>query len=156
MTFHNDPRFKSVRTLDEVTKAWSIYGLPHSGFVHLSQDEILQYPGLIPNQHVVATGGNIDNVYMISAFHGLHCLQSLQRAFAIVTDNSTNGNYEFALHANHCFNYLRQVVLCAADFTLEGPDMIPEPGESPLRGWGVEHKCWSWKKMEEWRDRHAI
>jgi len=59
-------------------------------------------------------------------------------------------------HASHCFSYLRQGVLCTADMALEGPDPVPIPGESPLRGWGVEHSCRSWDNVLDWRDRHLV
>lgn len=100
----------------------------------------------------------MENVFMLSAFHGLHCLKSIHKAFGrlqannATTESTTMGHIN---HASHCFDYLRQSIICAGDMTIEGPDLTAKPGESPLRGWGVEHQCRPWRKVLEWRDSHA-
>jgi hypothetical protein len=43
-------------------------------------------------------------------------------------------------HANHCFDYLRQSLQCAADTSLEWP----KPGTQIVNGWGMPHLCRSW------------
>jgi hypothetical protein len=96
---------------------------------------------------------------MISAFHQLHCLLELQKAFVQMdrkNDTSSPGDATHMNHASHCFNYLRQGVLCAGDMALEGPDPVAVPGESPLRGWGSTHSCRSWDAVLDWRDEHAV
>ena len=98
----------------------------------------------------------MSNVYMISAFHQLHCLQELQKAFVQKDKHNSSGDETHINHASHCFNYLRQGILCAGDMALEGPDPIPVPGESPLRGWGTTHSCRSWDGLLDWRDEYAV
>jgi hypothetical protein len=45
-------------------------------------------------------------------------------------------------HINHCFDYLRQAVMCSGDTTLEKA-VVGDDGnvERIIEGWGVEHQC---------------
>ncbi|EQL01716.1 hypothetical protein OCS_02569 [Ophiocordyceps sinensis CO18] len=156
VTFRDDARFHHLSTEAEVSRAWEAYNLPASGFVHVAASQLATL-GLEPNKNVKE---GMENVYMISAFHSLHCLQSIHKTFARLRANATaaaNGTApQDAFHAAHCFDYLRQSLLCAGDMALEGPDSNPEAGESRLRGWGVEHQCRSWDSLVEWRDSHSV
>ncbi|KAF1997771.1 hypothetical protein P154DRAFT_524513 [Amniculicola lignicola CBS 123094] len=85
--------------------------------------------------------------YMMSSFHQLHCLSYLAEHFqqgygGIALDE------EVAHHSAHCFNYLRQGIMCAADTTLEG-----KTEEGP--GEGSEHECTDYDALLEWANEHA-
>lgn len=127
-----------------------------AGFVHITNPSA---HSLEPNHGVI---DGLDNVYMISAMHQLHCLQQLQKMLVrSANDTFENSTVSAGIrrdlnHASHCFDYLKQSVLCSADDTLEGPDENPEPGQSPLRGVGVEHHCRSWDGLLSFRDEHSI
>ena len=69
------------------------------------------------------------------------------------TEGSTDSQDEHAahrdaLHMEHCFDYLRQAILCAGDTTIE---WARESGEGEVGGqvdgWGVEHQCRSSKTI---------
>ena len=100
---------------------------------------------------------------MVSFYHQLHCLRDLQVHFVGLSANASHdglGKREplgdsQRYHAEHCFNYIRQGIRCAADSTLEGPDLVPEPGQSPLRGWGVIHQCRKWDSFLTWMDENS-
>jgi hypothetical protein len=86
--------------------------------------------------------------YMVGVFHQLHCLSYLiehyQQGYAGV--NLTD---EVAFHSAHCFNYIRQALMCNADTTLEG--MTEEgPGE------GTEHECIDYDALLEWANENAM
>lgn len=126
-----------------------------SGFIHLSEPAIYSQE---PNKNVLK---GIENVYMISAYHQLHCLKKLhialfelqaelQNAKSLtsrhgdhkhsVANNATTMNYrpEVSIgHVEHCFSYLKQGLMCAGDVALEGPD----PNGKTLKGWGATHQC---------------
>lgn len=58
-------------------------------------------------------------------------------------------------HVAHCFDYLRQALMCAGDMTIE------HAMESPLGqkrittdGWGVKHQCSGWNEMAAWTLSH--
>jgi hypothetical protein len=85
--------------------------------------------------------------YMMTVFHQLHCLSYLaehfQRGYAGV-----NLTEEVGHHASHCFNYIRQGIMCSADTTLEGKTEAG-PGE------GSEHECVDYEALLEWANDNS-
>jgi hypothetical protein len=84
---------------------------------------------------------------MMSVFHQLHCLSYLAEHF-----QQGYGGVELeekvAHHSAHCFNYLRQGIVCSADTTLEGATAAG-PGE------GSVHECVDYDKLLEWANGHS-
>ncbi|KAI0543517.1 hypothetical protein F4679DRAFT_568437 [Xylaria curta] len=85
--------------------------------------------------------------YMMSVFHQLHCLSYIvdhyQRGYA-----GANLTEEIAHHSAHCFDYLRQSIMCAADTNLEG-----ETEAGP--GWGSDHQCADYDAVLDWANKHG-
>ena len=54
---------------------------------------------------------------------------------------------EVAHHSSHCFDYLRQGLMCNADTTLQGDTGTP--------GWGTEHDCVDYDALLEWANDHG-
>jgi hypothetical protein len=54
---------------------------------------------------------------------------------------------EATRHVTHCFDYLRQSVLCAGDSALEGKS---ETVHGMTDGWGNEHVCRSVSAQKKW------
>ncbi len=52
-------------------------------------------------------------------------------------------------HVRHCFDYLRQTLMCNADTNLEVIDW--HTGGST--GWGFERQCRDYKKVVDWAER---
>ncbi|KAI8949550.1 hypothetical protein F4801DRAFT_553130 [Xylaria longipes] len=116
----------NLSTIEEAEAAWSDY--EEVAFIHLENPE--RY-SLRPNREAVP---GTKNVYMMSAHHQLHCLKRLHIAFVGLKNLSPQKLTEDLVsirHAEHCFNYLRQGILCAGDVTLEGLDP-----EGTLLGYG--------------------
>jgi hypothetical protein len=102
----------------------------------------------LPKPYTIAIDRHSDGPgYMISAFHQLHCLSYLavhfQEGYAGVELED-----EIAHHSVHCFNYLRQGIMCNADTTLEGKTEAG-PGE------GSEHECVDYDALLEWANENA-
>jgi hypothetical protein len=102
----------------------------------------------LPEPYTVALDRHNDGPgFMMSVFHQLHCLSYLaehyERGFAGV-----NLTEEVAHHSAHCFNYLRQGIMCSADTTLEG-----KTGAGP--GEGSEHECTDYDALLEWANTHS-
>jgi len=60
-------------------------------------------------------------------------------------------------HADHCFNYLRQAILCAADTTIEAsqPKVRPDgKNDSGASGFGMTHTCRDWTQVREYLDEN--
>nr|XP_036578869.1 uncharacterized protein CTRU02_11123 [Colletotrichum truncatum]KAF6786252.1 hypothetical protein CTRU02_11123 [Colletotrichum truncatum] len=151
--FQKDSRFHELYTKESVKKAWAIYNLPHGAFV---QPPNIADLGLSPNNNTVIDG--LENVFAISAFHQLHCLQSLQSNLVDLAKSrrTPEETLQVIKHASHCVEYLRQGIHCAADNTLEGPNLEGPGGDSLLQVWGVHHNCQSWDDLVDWRDKYAI
>lgn len=47
-------------------------------------------------------------------------------------------------HMAHCFDYLRQSLMCHGDMTLEWPRTEPDGRRVVVDGWGIEHQCKDW------------
>lgn len=102
----------------------------------------------LPDPYTVAIDRDSDGPgYMMSAFHQLHCLSylavHLQQGYAGV-----NLTEKVAHHTAHCFNYLRQGIMCSADTTLEGKTEAG-PGE------GSEHECVDYDALLEWANSNS-
>lgn len=54
-------------------------------------------------------------------------------------------------HITHCFDYLRQSIMCAGDTTLEGRTYDSDGAEIPI-GWGSYHECKDWEQIKGWAD----
>jgi hypothetical protein len=90
--------------------------------------------------------------YMISSFHQLHCLSTIMNSYANIRlgKNETSMGY----HIAHCFDYLRQGILCSGDTTLEGNNTANYPDvEIP---WGTAHRCVDWESLREWADEKTV
>lgn len=78
--------------------------------------------------------------YMITAFHQLHCVSYLIRAFSAARLRDPTFIFEDE-HIIHCFDYLRQGIICAADSTLEGNNTSTD---------GVHHVCNNFDALKAW------
>ena len=47
-------------------------------------------------------------------------------------------------HIHHCFDYIRQSLMCAGDMAMEWPRTEPDGRRIAVDGWGVPHECKSW------------
>ena len=66
-------------------------------------------------------------------------------------DNSRkSGHHHDASHMQHCFDYIRQALICAADPTLEKRnDTI-----SGVKGWGTTHQCRDFEALKKLTEEH--
>lgn len=85
--------------------------------------------------------------YMMAVFHQLHCLSYIVEHFQTGFDGSSLTK-EVAHHSAHCFDYLRQSIMCAADTNLEG---ATEAGP----GWGSKHVCTDYDALLTWANEHG-
>ncbi|KAK7045129.1 hypothetical protein R3P38DRAFT_3308804 [Favolaschia claudopus] len=88
--------------------------------------------------------------FAVSMYHQLHCVIGIRSALYRASINDTEETLVSLGHINHCFNYLRQLLLCRADTTLEPTTVVKFPdgrvGASAL-GEGVNHVCRDWTQV---------
>lgn len=93
------------------------------------------------------------DVYDISLFHQLHCLSSIRAHLLLLRGSIGRNNSEEIQkilldpqvpHVYHCFDYIRQALMCAGDMTIEWPREEADGRRFAFDGWGVAHECKSW------------
>ena len=55
-----------------------------------------------------------------------------------------------ARHTAHCFEYLRQSIMCGADSTVEPAENAEE---GAFLGWGFRRQCWDYLELKRWAER---
>ncbi|KAM0798338.1 hypothetical protein BDR22DRAFT_780321, partial [Usnea florida] len=81
-------------------------------------------------------------VYIIDAYHQLHCLTIVRKTFYEI---SRNQSLTYPLgHSTHCFDSLRQYVMCTA-----GDTLLYSWGRN-ITGDGQLRKCRSWSALRDW------
>lgn len=94
----------------------------------------------------------------VSVFHQLHCLDALRIAYygALAADpqdsmeHADHNDHDDPHHVRHCFDYLRQSLMCAADTNIEPVDMTL--GGST--GWGTFKMCRDFGAVRNWAEAH--
>ncbi|CZT23732.1 uncharacterized protein RCC_09446 [Ramularia collo-cygni] len=133
-TFQLDTSFTSVPEHGKTEPAWD--SLLPNGLGYVNNTE------LAPDFSVV------------SVFHQLHCLYTLRRAYyAEQSDHDGLEDFDFGLernkHAGHCFEYLRQSLMCSADSSIEPAHVKKTDGQEFL-GWDVSRTCRSYDQLKQW------
>lgn len=82
------------------------------------------------------------HAYTPTMAHDLHCLTTFHDALYSRNPEATPG------HVQHCLNYLRQMILCDPDLTLEDADALEV--DHYLRPGGTAHVCRDWTAV--WRE----
>jgi len=83
-----------------------------------------------------------DYTFTTSMTHQLHCLHAIAETFAAMSSNRTDKMpAEGPWHLAHCFDYLRQSIMCCGDVALEGEQTTFPPGMRGSDGWDAKHVC---------------
>ncbi|KAJ7457319.1 hypothetical protein FB451DRAFT_1274572 [Mycena latifolia] len=94
--------------------------------------------------------GPAHRAFAVAMFHQLHCVRLMRGALDRRYDDVARG------HMHHCLNYIRQMILCDPDLTLEPPDVLDRDFE--VQRTSAIHVCNDWsvmyadaaKNWEEW------
>ncbi|KAL7283425.1 hypothetical protein ACG7TL_002855 [Trametes sanguinea] len=96
-----------------------------------------------------------DDYYAVSMYHQMHCLNSFRKIFN-GHRNASRGEHDSA-HALHCLTYLRQMVLCSADITLEPAFTARNVDGRKTKaayGTGVTHECRDWVQVRDYVEKN--
>lgn len=94
----------------------------------------LSYSSSSPTSQPTHTNHHLQQSYLVQHF---------QQGYG-----GTNLTQEVAHHSAHCFDYIRQALMCAGDTTLEGKT---EAGP----GWGSVHECVDYDALLGWANEHS-
>lgn len=111
-------------------------------------------------------------VYTTSVTHQLHCLYMIMHGFNDLALNGgsfamdmaggehdeglTREGEDPAAHLSHCFDYLRQAIMCHGDTALEGLQTTFGPDVGGSDGWNVKHVCKAWDEVYDWLETHRV
>ncbi|TLS26681.1 hypothetical protein PpBr36_04257 [Pyricularia pennisetigena] len=135
---------------EDELKAWSHLMPVGRGLVMVDGTGLPAQPGLDPSLPRGASGWT-------GIAHQLHCLYSTKHAFYDLYYNRT-GDKKTPLfgvswqleHLNHCWDYVRQTIMCNPDLTIEWR------GAEEGTGWGYERQCKKWEPIYDWLEKHRI
>ena len=77
-------------------------------------------------------------VYSTSLTHQLHCVFIMAQTYAGLTSNRTLPD-DHHWHIIHCFDYLRQSIMCTADVAIEGLETTAPDHNGGSDGWDAKH-----------------
>ena len=123
------------------------------GYVEVKTPE--QYSSLLQPIHDYPN----QTVFTTSMTHQLHCLYTILDAYNRL---QLKGPVKMAWHINHCFEYLRQGIMCAGDVALEGAATTfpedPVTGEDVggSDGWDGQHVCKDYGQVYDYLSRETI
>lgn len=107
-----------------------------------------------------STSGYTPHVFCVTMYHQLHCLNVFRTSYTSAKANALvwpgNGTW-YDFHLNHCLNYMRQMILCAADTTLMPAtelDLSFGLGRYEASSDGVVHRCRDWTQVRRFVEQH--
>ena len=96
---------------------------------------------------------------IVAMFHQLHCLYAIREGYFGLRDG--NPDKVPVGHLGHCWDYIRQSIMCNGDTTLEW--VAPPPDDTKgSTGWGYQHQCkdfgaiYSWAEENRWMTSTGI
>ncbi|KAL3421015.1 hypothetical protein PVAG01_07460 [Phlyctema vagabunda] len=118
------------------------------GFVNLTTKDA-QY--FVPGSPAPKSDETVET-YGVALFHQLHCLGSIRAALAAINSTSMAANPEYRNsvdvgHLGHCFDYIRQSLMCSGDMSLESYPHLNKENNVAIDGWGAAHTCRDWDTM---------
>ncbi|EAT84094.1 hypothetical protein HBI56_059040 [Parastagonospora nodorum] len=128
---------------EEASKAWDAI-LPGHGVVAI-EPEYARSKKLPETVILPDSGGKL--TFVIEAYHAIHCVTNLRKHYVALERNETR--HWSASHDRHCFDALRQYIMCNIDDTL-------------LKTWGKrdaghdqEKKCHDWDRLRAWAEERS-
>lgn len=102
-----------------------------------------QLPASLTHPH---EGGKV--VYALEAYHMMHCTQILRRDFLLLwAGQAATKPLE---HAMHCFDALRQSIMCQAN-----DELLIITGHGHTNGFNQTRQCRSWDALRDYATAHT-
>ncbi|KAK5740509.1 hypothetical protein LTR17_004546 [Elasticomyces elasticus] len=159
ITFEHNDLFSGPAS-PERDEAWSLIAPLGDGFI-LLPNSTAQGAYDLPLGQCTSRG----QIYDISVFHQLHCLANIRRHLsAMKTALDEADQHESNVHAlqphddhvYHCFDYIRQALMCAGDMTIEWPRTETDGSRFAVDGWGITHECRDWSAIMEFMKQNSV
>ncbi len=102
-----------------------------------TEDAAQEWSSIFPQGGGFLRLGADGRLFGLALFHELHCLARIRRAMSMRQSSE---------HVHHCFNYLRQVIMCEANPTIE--PVIPILGRRSVNA-EIPRVCHDWTRVYE-------
>ncbi|KAJ7302447.1 hypothetical protein DFH08DRAFT_73561 [Mycena albidolilacea] len=112
-------------------------------------DDDHKWASIVPNKRGFIRHGAKGVPISISLYHQLHCVNGIRFAYVATRDGlfkTEKARAASFAHVNHCFDLLRQSMLCKSDTTL-----IPVNASSQA---GVTRRCRDWEQVRKFVDEN--
>ncbi|KAF5866548.1 hypothetical protein ETB97_011433 [Aspergillus alliaceus] len=145
--YNPDPTYTIYQSNDTREKWMQLFP---RGMGYIQIDKVKEL-GIVPDfiRNVNSDGSGR---FCVAAFHQLHCLYLIFEEFS----QALHGQIKHPSgHTIHCYDYLRQSIMCAADSNLE-PFRSRFEGMKPgdgVDGIGSIHQCRNFEELYAWADR---
>ncbi|CBX98577.1 hypothetical protein IAQ61_007796 [Plenodomus lingam] len=158
--FREDRRFtsdhKTPASVNATKQNWLNLFPRGNGFLNIPNYADYNLP---PPMHFHATPGQ--QIYAIALFHELHCLMSISGFMDKLVLQMRRKDFtlfdEEIEHNDHCFNYLRNAIMCFGDTTLEGQSQDPLFQDvAGTDGTGALHICRNYDEIFAWAGKHKL
>ncbi|KAH8650040.1 hypothetical protein BX600DRAFT_554465 [Xylariales sp. PMI_506] len=92
-------------------------------------------------------------VVTTSMTHQLHCLYAIAELFSAYNAGMTEKIPEDPWHLGHCFDYIRQGIMCSGDIALEGQQTTFPAGVIGTDGWDAKHVCKNYDEVLDYLEQ---
>ena len=92
--------------------------------------------------------GPNQTVFTTSMTHQLHCLYAVVEVYSGLTSNTPLPE-DHHWHMIHCFDYMRQAIMCSADMSLEGLETTFPDHNGGSDGWDSTHVCRDYSEVRK-------
>ncbi|KAK1622408.1 hypothetical protein BDP81DRAFT_334605, partial [Colletotrichum phormii] len=154
ITFKHDPDFVPEDGhkffTNETKQKW--LDLVPKGLGWIKVDHPRQYQDL--PEPIKDFGGPDQPVFTTSVTHQLHCIYGIAEAYSGLKANPSQHGERMPWHVNHCFDYLRQSIMCAGDLAVEGQEKTFPDGIVGSDGWDGKHVCRDYGEIYDFLDEH--
>lgn len=107
-----------------------------------------------------------NTVFTTSMTHQLHCLYTILNAYNTMSVTLDSpfikvNPIQQPWHVNHCFEYIRQAIMCAGDVALEGaattfPLGLNGEDQGGSDGWDAKHVCKDYSQITKYLEKETI
>ncbi|KAF1808675.1 hypothetical protein P152DRAFT_462238 [Eremomyces bilateralis CBS 781.70] len=150
-----EEKIYGMKSTPESDEAWNRLLPDGRGFVYIPDWEDYDLP---PGQD---TPWGV--IYSTALYHQIHCLGQIRKYAWMMVDGISSDDpaklqavkehvtgKDHPDHLYHCFDYLRQSLMCCGDMAMEWP-RTEETGERyVVDGWNIPHECKSRNGIEEY------
>ncbi|KAK4210916.1 hypothetical protein QBC37DRAFT_291445 [Rhypophila decipiens] len=88
-------------------------------------------------------------VFTTSVTHQLHCLFAMVQTYSGLKSNHPIPD-DHHWHMVHCFDYMRQAIMCSADMALEGLETTFPDHNGGSDGWDSKHVCKDYSQVKNY------